>query len=255
MRLAVVGAAALGLAACGGGNGGDSRLPTAARGAAPTGASTQPLERVEDVIARLRGAATAESCEAVKGLMHSLYGEMSDPACLTVRSMLGELGDPRGEIHGTGAVVSYTASGRRRIAVLALDADRHFHVDFIDDATGGSGPLAAAGFTASARRVVRAMQRGDCDTFLRHVHRSIGLGVGGDGVVCRRVTDEPIRRELVADPGILPEPLGGNGQVAFFRLRTAPDRLYTMVMTTQDPRAARVPGASRYVLVNALPAQ
>ncbi|HEY8866435.1 MAG TPA: hypothetical protein VIM22_05835, partial [Solirubrobacteraceae bacterium] len=84
------------------------------------------------------------------------------------------------------------------------------------------------------------------------VDRAIGLGVGSDERVCRRVSDVPFRRELLEDKAARPVPLGGNGFVAFYKLRTTPTSYYTMVLTRVGPQAGSAQPA-RYVLVNALP--
>jgi hypothetical protein len=95
------------------------------------------------------------------------------------------------------------------------------------------------------------MRDGDCDAFLPLVSRTDGLGVGPDEEVCRRVSDAPFRRELVGNQGVRPVALGGNSEVAFYKLRTRPDAYYTMVMARG---AARSGGRPRYVLVTVLPA-
>ena len=53
------------------------------------------------------------------------------------------------------------------------------------------------------------------------------------------------------DPRVRPVALGGNAQVAFYKLRTRPDAYYTMIMTRANARAR---GAARFVLVTALSA-
>jgi len=252
--LALIAALALALPACGG-----AKHPARPRVAAPRPSVVDPKSRegVNDVIARIKGATTAGGCDPVKGLLHSSYGEISDAACRAVEAELGSFGSPQGRAYKTGAVVAYdTGTGMRRVAVLALDADGTYKLDFIEDlapAAGTIGDTKAAGFDRSASAAVTAMQTGDCDSFLRVVDRSIGLGVGSDERVCRRVSDVPFRRELLANKAARPVPLGGNGFVAFYKLRTAPTTYYTMVMTRVEPKAGSAQ-PPRYVLVNALPA-
>ncbi len=125
---------------------------------------------------------------------------------------------------------------------LALDADRTYRIAFIEDALGQPiGTSRPAAFDQAARAVVRAMRDGDCDAFLTLVSRTDGLGVGPDEEVCRRVSDAPFRRELVGNQGVRPVALGGNTEVAFYKLRTRPDAYYTMVMG----RGAARPGGPR----------
>ncbi len=211
-----------------------------------------PAERVSDVVARVEGAATASSCTAVKGLLHSVYGTIGEPACRSVKAELGTFSDPHGKAYGTGAVIDYASiGGQRKLMALALDSDRRFHVAFIEDAPGPSiGSARPAQFDAAAATVVRSLQSGDCNTFLRFVDRQMGLGTGGDRQVCRRVSSEPFRRELQADQRARPVALGGNAQIAFYKVRSAPTRYYTMIMARRAPSAS----SGGYVLVNAFPA-
>ena len=241
-------ACALGPAACGG-------KKEAAKRPVPAGRNVDPVpaEDVGDAIDRVEGAVTAGGCDPVKGLLHSTYGDVSDVACRAVKAEIDGFHDPAGQRYGTGAAIDYTTfTGQHRAMALVLDADRSFRLDFVvnvPDATIGTAKPAA--FDRSARAVVRAMQTGNCDAFLRLVDRREGLGVGPDEEVCRRVSDLPFRRELVANPRAGPVSLGGNGYLAFYKLRTSPEAYYTMVMDRVTDRA----GLRRYVLVNALPAQ
>ena len=239
------------LAGCGGGGKKDDER--SARGGLVRNVDPRPDESIDDVIDRIRGAATASGCEAVKGLLHSTYGNISDAACEAVKSDIDGFQEPRGAAYKTGAVISYrTATGRRREIALALDADRTYRIAFIEDVKGQPiGTAKPAAFDRAARAVVRAMRDGNCDAFLPLVSRTDGLGVGADEEVCRRVSDVPFRRELVGNPRVRPVPLGGDSQIAFYKLRTRPDAYYTMVMARVGPRAG---GRLRYVLVTALPA-
>jgi hypothetical protein len=237
-------AALAGLAGCGGGG---KKEQTTAKGGPVRNVDPVPDESVGDVIDRIRGASTASGCEAVKGLLHSTYGDVSDASCRAIRAQIDGFQDPRGTAFKTGAAVSYrTATGRRRVIALALDADRTYRIAFIDDVPGQPiGTAKPGAFDRNARAVVKAMRDGDCDAFLTLVSRTDGLGVGPDEEVCRRVSDVPFRRELVGNPRAEPVPLGGNSAVAFYKLRTRPDAYYTMIMARDG---------SRYVLVTALPA-
>ena len=172
-----------------------------ARGGAVRNVDPQPDESIKDVIDRMKGASTASGCEAVKGLLHSTYGDISDAACQAVKAQIDGFQDPRGAAYKTGAAISYrTATGRRRLIALALDADRTYRIAFIEDAPGQPiGTSRPAAFDQAARAVVRAMRDGDCDAFLPLVSRTDGLGVGPDEEVCRRVSDAPFRRELVGN--------------------------------------------------------
>lgn len=239
------------LAGCGGGGKKDD--DRSARGGVMRNVDPRPDESMEDVIDRVRGAATASGCEAVKGLLHSTYGDISDAACEAVKADIDGFQDPRGAAYKTGGAISYgTATGRRRLIALALDADRTYRIAFIEDVPGQPiGTSRPAGFDRAARAAVRAMRDGDCDAFLPLVSRTDGLGVGPDEEVCARVSDVPFRRELVGAPRVRPVALGGNAQVAFYKLRTRPDAYYTMIMTRANARAR---GAARFVLVNALSA-
>jgi hypothetical protein len=240
-------ACAPGLAACGG-------KPQAKR-PAPAGRNVDPVpsEGAGDAINRVEGAATASGCDAVKGVLHSSYGDISDAACRAVKAEIDGFRDPQGQRYGTGAVIDYrTFTGKHRAMALVLDSDRTFRLDFIvdvpDTTTGTAKP---AGFDRAAGEVVRAMQSGDCNAFLRLVDRGEGLGVGPDQEVCRRVSDVPFRRELVGNQSARPVPLGGNAYLAFYKLRTSPEAYYTLVMH----RVSSAVGSPRYALVNALPAQ
>jgi hypothetical protein len=256
VRLAVLPLLALaacgaGLAACGNGDGKDDRPQR--RGGVARNVDPTPAESLDDVIDRTRGAVTAGGCEAVKGLMHSTYGELPSAACEAVKAALDGFQDPRGASYKTGAVVDYrTLMGSRRVMVLALDSDRTYRLDFVSGVRQQTvGTPKPAAFDVNAQAVVRAMQSGDCDAFLRLVSRTKGLGVGPDEEVCRRVSDVAFRRELVERPATRPVALGGNSQVAFYKVRTGPDAYYTMIME-REPGPG---GSARYVLVNALPVQ
>ena len=235
-------------AGCGGGGPVPAKRPT------PRYVDPTPDERIGDVVSRIQGAATASDCTAVRGLLHSMYGILGGSSCRSVRGELGAFQDPVGRAYGTGAVIDYSAvTGRRRLMALALDSDRKFRVAFIEDpaspSIGTPKPLQA---DAAASAVVLSMQTGDCDTFLRYVDRRMGLGTGADAQVCHRVSDDPFRRELIVNRSARPVSLGGNSQVAFYKVRTAPARYYTMIMVRRAPGGP--PGAPRFVLVNAFPA-
>src|SRR5439155_18230414 len=235
-------------AACGG------KKETAKR-AVPAGRNVDPVptEDVGDAINRIEGAVTAGGCDPVKGLPHSTYGAVSDVACRAVKAQLDGFQHPEAKRYGTGAVIDYTTfTGQHRAIALALDADRTFRVDFVLDVPNATiGTAKPAAFDRAAREAVPALQTGNCDAFLRLVDRDEGFGVGPDEEVCRRVSDLPFRRELVANPRARPVPLGGNADLAFYKLRTSPEAYYTMVMDLVVDRA----GLRRYVLVNVLPAQ
>jgi hypothetical protein len=241
-----------GLAGCGGGD----KKPDDARkatGGAVRNVDPTPDESVENVIDRVKGASTASGCEAVKGLLHSTYGTISEASCQAVKAQIDGFQDPQGAAYKTGAAITYrTTTGRRRLIALALDADRTYRIAFIDDIAGEPiGTQQPAAFNRAAGAVVRAMRDGNCDAFLKLVSRTDGLGVGPDEEVCRRVSDTPFRRELIGNPRVRPVPLGGNSQVAFYKLRTRPDAYYTMIMSLAEAPAG---GRPRYVLVTALTA-
>lgn len=242
------------LAGCGGG--GDSKGAGERRdgGGASHVADPVPAESVDDAIDRVEGAATASGCEAVKGLLHSTYGDVSEDACRAVKAEVDGFRDPRGAAYRTGAAIDFqTAAGRHRTAALALDADRTYRIVFVMDVPDRTvaTPKPAA-FDRGALAVVRAMQSGDCDAFLRLVTRTAGLGVGPDAEVCRRVSDVPFRRELAANRHARPVPLGGNAWLGFYKLRPRRGAYYTMIVAREDPTPGG--GAPRYLLVNALPA-
>jgi hypothetical protein len=238
------------LAGCGGGDGNDDSDPRN-RGGAARNVDPVPKESIDDVVDRIRGASTASDCEAVKGLLHSTYGEPSEAACDAVKTQIDGFRDPRGATYKTGAAIDYdTLSGQRRLMVLALDGDGTYRVAFIVDVPRAAvGTPKSGAFDGNAAAVVRALQSGNCTAFLRLAARTVGLGVGPDEEVCRRVSDVPFRRELVSNRGARPVPLGGNANVAFYKLRTRPDAYYTLVMLAERQRG----GLPRYVLVNAWP--
>lgn len=241
------------LPGCGGGGGDKSTGTTASRGGTARNVDPTPDESMTDVIDRIRGATTASGCEAVKGLLHSTYGEISQASCEAVRADIDGFQDPHGKTYKTGAALYYrTATGRHRVIALALDADRTYRIALIEDVPGkGTGAGRPDAFDRNAQAVVTAMRSGNCDAFLLLVSRTDGLGVGKDETVCRRVSDVPFRRELLTNTSARPVPLGGDGDLSFFKLRTAPDAYYTMIMAREVPRAG---GQSRYVLLTALPA-
>jgi hypothetical protein len=243
---ACLAAVAVSLPACGG----DKRRAPKRTGIA----DPRPREGIDEVLARVEGAATASSCTPVKGLLHGTYGELSDAACQSVKVELGGFRDPVGRAYRTGAVIEYEATpGHLKRMALALDTDRLFKVAFIEDATSRSlGTPRPAAFDAAAARVIATMRGGDCDTFLRHVDRRIGLGTGSDQQVCQRVSGDPFRRELVANRGARTVPLGGTSQIAFYKVRTARVRYWTMIMVGGEPAERRA--AARYLLVNAFAA-
>jgi hypothetical protein len=248
--LLALSACALVPGACGGDgkkDGDRSRRGGAARNVDPV-----PDESVDDAIDRTEGAVTAEGCEAVMGLLHYSYGEPSKEACEAVKAQVDGFRDARGRAFKTGAVIDYqTSGGRHRVIALALDPDRTYKIAFVADvpeATLRTDKPAA--FDRNAQAAVAAMRAGNCDTFLPLVSRTEGLGVGPDQEVCTRVSDIPWRRELLTNRGARPVALGGNGWLAFYKLRTAPDAYYTLIMA----RAQAPGGAPRYVLVNAFPA-
>jgi hypothetical protein len=243
----------LALAGCGGG--GDSKDGSKGnRGGEARAADPVPGESIDDAVNRIEGAATATGCEAVKGLLHSTYGDISDDACRAVKAEIDGFREPRGAAYGTGAAIDFEAGGgRHRTAALALDADRTFRIVFVMDVSGPTvGTRKPAAFDRNALAVVRALQSGDCDAFLRLSTRASGLGVGPDQEVCRRVSDVPFRRELVANRRARPVPLGGNAWLAIYKLRSRRDAYYTLVMAREDRAAGG--GSSRYLLVNAFPA-
>lgn len=241
----------LALAGCGGGGDATGGENPRNRGGLARGADPVPTESIEDAIRRIQGAVTASGCEAVRGLVHSTYGEISDDACRAVRAELGAFREPRGATYGSGAAIDFrTGGGRRRTIALALDGDGTYRIDFVLDVPQLTvGTAKPAAFDRNAAAVVRAMQTGDCDAFLRLVSRTMGLGTGPDREVCRRVSDAPLRRELVADRRARPVSMGGNAWLAFYRLRARRGAYYTMVMAREDAG-----GSPRHVLVNALPA-
>ena len=232
------------------GCGGDKRRPPQRTGIV----DPRPREGIDQVLARVEGAATASSCAPVKGLLHGTYGEVSDAACESVKLELGGFRDPVGRAYRTGAVIEYEAApGRLKRMALALDMDRLFKVAFIRDARSRSlGARPPAAFDSAAGRVIATMRSGDCDAFLSHVDRNAGLGTGSDRQVCRRVSDEPFRRELVANRRARPVALGGTSQIAFYKVRTAPTRYWTMIMVAGEP--GRPGEAGRPLLVNAFAA-
>lgn len=247
MAIAAIALAGLS-AACGGGG------RTTATGPAPRYVDPTPVEPIGDVVSRAQTAATASGCAAIRQLVHSMYGVLAESSCRSVKAELGAFQDPVGRAYRTGAVIDYSAvTGRHRLMALALDSDRRFKVAFIQDATGPSiGTPRPADADAAASAVIVSMQTGDCDTFLRYVDRSMGLGTGGDQQVCRRVSLDPFRRDVAADRSARPVALGGNSQVAFYKVRTATGRYYTVIMVRRPGGAS--PGAPRFVLVNAFPA-
>jgi hypothetical protein len=248
--LLVLSACALALGACGWGKKDDDR---GRRGGAARSADPVPAESVDDAIDRTEGAVTAEGCEAVRGLLHYSYGELSEKACEAVKTQIDGFRDPKGRAFKTGAAIDYrTSGGRDRMMALALDPDRTYKIAFIADVPGPTlVSEKPAAFDRNGRAVVAALRAGNCDAFLRLVSRTEGLGVGPDEEVCTRVSDIPWRRELLSTPSARPVPLGGTGWLAFYKLRTAPDAYYTMIMA----RAQSPGGTPRYVLVNAFSAQ
>lgn len=187
-----------------------------------------------------------------------MYGPLGTAACRSVVAELGGFEKARGKAYGTGAIANFsTTEDRHREMALALDADGRWKVLFVDEGTPSAlGTRPSPLFSVNVRAVLRSLQSGDCDTFLRLSSRTIGLGVGADPAVCRRVSDLPFHRELVDGQSARPTPLGGNADLAFYGVSTAPGRYYTLVMARQSPGAGGVaPSAERFVLVAVAAAQ
>lgn len=215
----------------------------------------RPVEHADAAVSRVRRAVETGKCASVEHLLHSVYGELRPAACASVRLELGGFEDARVSAHGTGAVVDYKAfPGRRRVMVLVLDADRRYALAFVDETRERSiGTRRPGGSDTAARAFVAALRGSACGAVLRVVDRQLGMGTGTDRQVCRRVSDEPVRRELRERPGARPVALGGNGVVAFYGLRTSPRRYYTLVLVRRD-RGGLTAGGGRWVAVNAFPA-
>src|SRR6476661_4524067 len=124
------------LAACGGG-GSKSTAQGQAQGGAARNVDPTPTDSMTDVLDRIRGASTASSCEAVKGLLHSTYGgDISSDACKAVKAEIDGFKDAKGEAWKTGAAIQYrTIAGQERLAALALDADRTYRIAYVQDVT------------------------------------------------------------------------------------------------------------------------
>ena len=161
--------------------------------------------------------------------------------------------DPRGAAYKTGAAVSYrTATGRRRLIALALDADRTYRIAFVEDVPA----------SRSARRGPRPSTGPPAPSYARcatatatpsWAWSAAPTDSGSDPTrrCALRVSDAPFRRELVGNARVRPVALGGNSQVAFYKLRTRPDAYYTMVMARGERARRRARG---FGLVTALPA-
>jgi hypothetical protein len=242
----------LALTACGGGGG----KPTVTQAKPPVSGKVDvppaPADDAKSLLQRLEGAATAPSCDAVRGVLHSYYGTITDLACRAIQAQLAGFHGAQATTHGLGALVTYKdANDQLHTAVLALDADRRYRLVYIDD---GDGTAANPGptFAATASGVIAALRDGDCNALLRDLDRRIGLGVGQDREVCRNVGASLLRREILGTSAARPRALGGNGRVAFFELRSAPGRYYTLVL--RRPAAGGSTATPRVVLVNAIPA-
>jgi hypothetical protein len=243
----------LALSACGGGG----HKPTVTQAKPPVSGKADtppaPADDAKSLLQRLEGAATAPSCDAIRGVLHSYYGTITDLACRAIQAQLAGFHGAQAATYGLGALVTYKdANDQPHTAVFALDADRRYRMVYIDDGDG-TGTKPGPTFAVAASGVIAALRSGDCDALLRDLDRRIGLGIGPDREVCRNVGASLLRREILGTPGARPRALGGNERVAFFELRSAPGRYYTLVL--RQPVAATGSAVTpRVVLVNAIPA-
>lgn len=240
------------IAGCGGSSSHPRAVPRRVNGV------PRPAEPLSAALTRIAHTARTPTCPGVSEVVHSMYGPLGAAGCRSVVAELGGFEQARGKAYGTGAIANFTtAEGQHREMALAVDSDGRWKVLFVDE--GAPSPLGTRSsplFSLNVRAVLRALGSGDCDTFLRLASRSIGLAVGADAAVCRRVSDLTFRRELVENSAARPTPLGGNANLAFYALSTAPGRYYTLVMAQQRPGTGGAPsGAERFVLVAVAPAQ
>jgi hypothetical protein len=247
---------ALALTACGGG-GGHKPTTTQARPGLKANADAPPVptDNAKDLLQRLQGAATASSCDPIRGILHSYYGTVTETACRAIQAQLTGFHSPHAQTYGLGALVSYQdANDRPRTAVFALDADRRYRLVYIETGGGpGAGNAPGPAFASTATSVIAALRDGDCDALLRAIDRGVGLGVGPDRKVCMDIGASLLRREILDSSTVKTKLLGGTGQVAFVQLHSAPGRYYTMVLRRIAP-AAGSSAPARTVLVNAIPA-
>jgi hypothetical protein len=173
--------------------------------------------------------------------------------CMYLRKGLGTFKAPRGLAYGTAAEIDAgTGYAEPATTVLVLDADRRFHVVFIQFDYGSIGSKPNPAFDRNVQLAVAAIRRADCTAFVKVAFRGFGLGGGPETAVCPRLPKNSLHRALAADPKAKLVKLGGNSQYAFYGL-TAAGRYWTVVMASQPPSTKLPIDAARYAYVDAYP--
>jgi hypothetical protein len=218
-------------------------------------AQPSPRESIGSVIARIEASLHTTGCgPKLKMLFHSAYGKVKKAGCTYLRKGLGTFKAPRGVAYGTAAEIDAgTGYAQPATTVLALDADRRFHVVFIQFDYGSIGSKPNPGFDRNVQLAIAAIRRADCTAFVKVAFRGFGLGGGPETAVCARLPKNSLHKALAADPHAKLVKLGGNTQYAFYGL-TVGGRYYTVVMANQPPSAKLPIDAAQYAYVDAYPA-
>jgi hypothetical protein len=215
----------------------------------------KPVESIGTTISRIEAALHTTGCgPKLQSLFHSAYGKVRKAGCTYLRKGLGTFKAPHGLAYGTAAEIDAgTGYAEPATTVLVLDADRRFHVVFIQFEYGSIGSKPNPGFDRNVLLAVAAIRRADCAAFVKVAFRSFGLGGGPEAAVCARLPRNSLHKALAADPNARLVKLGGNSQYAFYGL-TAAGRYYTVVMANQPPSAKLPIDAARFAYVDAYPA-
>jgi hypothetical protein len=215
----------------------------------------KPAESIGTTISRIQTALRTTGCgPKLKALFHSAYGTVKAPGCAYLRKGFGTFKSPHGLAYGTAAEIDAgTGYAEPATTVLALDADRRFHVVFIQFEYGSIGSKPNPGFDRNVRLAIAAIRRADCAAFVKVAFRGFGLGGGPETAVCPRLPKNSLHLALAADPNATLVKLGGNSLYAFYGL-TAAGRYWTVVMAQQPPSAKLPVDAAQYAYVDAYPA-
>jgi len=220
-----------------------------------TANAPRPAESIGSTISRIEAALHTTGCgPKLKSLFHSAYGKVRKNACTYLRKGLGTFKAPRGLAYGTAAEIDAgTGYAEPATTVLVLDADRRFHIVFIQFDYGSIGSKPNPAFDRNVQLAVAAIRRADCAAFVKVAFRGFGLGGGPETAVCARLPKNSLHKALADDPNAKLVKLGGNSEHAFYGL-TAGGRYYTVVMAQQRPSAKLPIDAAQYAYVDAYPA-
>lgn len=228
------------LTACDGGagtgsEGGSTTTVTAKEGDWPTAAT--PVRQVASSIAE---ASRDQSCNKLAALIHP-YLRPSDPGrqsqqCNGFLALTKAMTVLSARSYGSGAVVDYSwQDGERRptyTAILALSG-REYRLFAVEGehptGTVKSVPAQVARFDANAQAAISAIRAGDCETLHQIAHPRLSPGHADKLEFCGQYMGSGFQKALQESPQAQPVRMGGNAIYAFYSLRVAQDRFYTVV--------------------------